>query len=122
MGDDELAVDDRVAILRGAYEVMAVEECCGQHQPVGVVANLGFKYDNGSVYIESGPYDFVAAERISNTPVEKDGLHVAEDGQVVIFECDPSWYVAQYLKDGFKAAVPLEAISLLRDALGCEHT
>ncbi len=117
--DNELSVADRLAILRNAYEAMRVEECCGQHQPVGVVANLGFRYDEGSVYIESGPFDFVAAARISDTPAEKNGLHLAADGQVVIFECGFSWYVAEYLKNGLKAEVPLEAMSLLRDALAC---
>ncbi len=39
----------------------------------------------------------------------------------MIFECGSSWYVAEYLKNGLKAEVPLEATSLHLTDLLANH-
>lgn len=115
-----LSFDQQRALLSDAYKAMGVEPCCQDDTVVGVVVELGFVYEGEHMFVTAGPAQFLATpDRLGQVPVQDGPIRLSLDGQMVMFECGPSWYSLQYLIDGLASDVPLEAAEHLRAALGC---
>lgn len=115
-----LSFDEQQSTLLVAYRAMGVEPCCQDDPGVGLVVELGFVYEGGKMFVTAGPAQFLAtSDRLAEVPIQDGLVRLSLDGQMVMFECDPSWYSLQYLVDGLSADVPLEAVDHLQTALGC---
>ena len=107
---------ERIAVLQTAYEAMDVERCCGEGPGVGVVGVLGFRFDDRSIYVESGPAEFTLGDAWGRVRTVAAAPPFYADGDVGYFFCEHSWYRLEVLEGGL---APIDAVDALAAALGC---